>query len=130
MLVVVSVCHDKIPASMLSLLAGPLASLISVYMRTVGGHNIHRLPARLAETDDLRLSHHILSGNRHSGLCVILGVDPHQLLLSTCHLRDLMLLLRIRQMLSAMQMSSNLCRCFGIQELLLKKRYQLVHGSS
>jgi hypothetical protein len=33
-------------------------------------------------------------------------------------------------MLSAMQMSSYLCGRFGIQELLLKKRYQLVHGSS
>jgi hypothetical protein len=95
LLVVVPVCHYKITASLLSLLAVPLASLISGYMSTVGWHDIHRLPTRLAETDDLRLSHHILSGNRHSGLRVILGVDPHQLLLPTCRLRDLLLLLRI-----------------------------------
>ena len=29
-----------------------------------------------------------------------------------------------------MQMSSNLCGRFGIQQLLLQKRYQLIHGSS
>ena len=95
MLVVVSVCHDKITASLLSLLTVPLAPLISGYMSTVGWHDIDRLPTRLAETYDLRLSHHILSGNRDSGLRVILGVDSHQLLLSSCRLRDLLLLLRI-----------------------------------
>lgn len=95
LLAVVPVCHDKITASLLSLLAVPLAPLISGYMSTVGWHYIHRLATRLAETDDLRLSHHILSGNRHSRLRVILGVDPHQLLLPTCRLRDLLLLLRI-----------------------------------
>jgi hypothetical protein len=95
LLVVIAVCRVKVSARLLSLLAVPLASLISGDMRTVGWHNIHRLPTRLAETDDLGLPHHILSGNRHSGLRVILGVDPHQLLLPTSRLRDLLLLLRV-----------------------------------
>ena len=95
LLVVVSICWVKVSARLLSLLAVPLASLVSGHMRTVGWHNIYRLPTRLAETDDLRLSNHILSGNRYSGLRVILGVDPHQLLLTTRRLRDLLLLLRI-----------------------------------
>ena len=84
MLVVVAVCRVHIyHPHLLSLLAVPLASLISGALRTViGWHNEHRLSTRLAaETDDLGLSHHILPGHYYSGLCVILGVDPHKLLL-------------------------------------------------